>query len=78
MEKRMRYLSISVSECVAVSQCFDNCYAITLICLTTVVFRDKTCVILEGFEAEIFPLKYNPMICECKIYSVEVDLYYFK
>jgi len=37
-----------------------------------------TCVIPEGFEAESFPLKYNPTSSEYKIHSVEVDLYYFK
>ena len=33
-----------------------------------------TCVITEGFEAESFPLKYNPMISEYKIHSIIVDI----
>ena len=36
------------------------------------------CVIPERFEPDSFPLKYNPLIFEYKIHSVEVDLHYFK
>ena len=32
----------------------------------------------EEFEAEFFPLNYNPTTSECKIHSVEVDMHYFK
>ena len=35
-------------------------------------------VILERFEAKSFSLKYNHMTSECKIYSIEDDLHYFK
>jgi len=43
------------------------------------VYRGReTCVIPEGFEIECFSLKYNLMTSECKIYSVKVDLHYFK
>ena len=45
----------------------------------------ETCVILKGFEAESFPLKYNPiplkynpMTFEYKIHSIEVDIHYLK
>ena len=34
-----------------------------------------TFVIPKGFEAESFPLKYNPTTSECKIHSFEVDIY---
>jgi len=37
-----------------------------------------TRVIPVGFEAESFPLKYDPITFECKIDSVEIDLHYFK
>ena len=37
-----------------------------------------TCVLLKGFEAESFPLKYQHPTFEYKIHSIEVDLYYFK
>ena len=37
-----------------------------------------TYVILQGFEAESFPIKYNPLTFGYKIHFVEVDLYYFK
>ena len=32
----------------------------------------------EGFEPELFPLKYNPTTFEYKIHFIEVDLYYLK
>ena len=56
-----------------------NPTACTQVCVC-VWERDRereTCVIPEGFEAESFPLKYNPTTSECKIHSIEVDLHYF-
>jgi len=42
------------------------------------IYKDKTCVLPEGFEPESFQLKYNPPTFEYKIHSVEIDPYYFK
>ena len=46
--------------------------------LTDFKIYTHTCIILEGFEAESFLLKYNPTTSECKVHSIEVDLHYFK
>ena len=37
-----------------------------------------SCVIPERFDAKIFSLKYNHTTFECNIYSVKIDLHYFK
>ena len=46
------------------------------------IYRERlythTYVLQKGFEAESFTHKYQHPTFEYKIYSVEVDLYYFK
>ena len=38
----------------------------------------ETCIVPEGFEADVFSLKYQHLTFEYKIHFVEVDLYYLK
>ena len=44
---------------------------------TQYIYR-HTYVLPKGFEAESFPLKFNPPTIKYKIHTVKVDLYYFK
>jgi len=46
--------------------------------LADINLNTHTCILPKGFELGSFSLKFNPTTSEYKIYSVEVDLYYFK
>ena len=58
---------------------YSNLFGMTQVYLYMCVYICVyTCVLPKGFEHESFQLKYNPLTFEYKIYSVDVDLYYFK
>jgi len=70
-------------SCMNVCVCIDVCVYMYMLMRVLMIgmcvcVERETCVVLEGFESESFPLKYNHTSSEYKIHSIEVDLYYFK